>query len=690
MNRLKGLRDYTQQRDFKVFRRANEVFPLMTFKREHLSLQKRCAKMLEALTREEQPVVFPEEKIAFLRTVQDVPPYFDGADIDAAYAPYPGDVYMLINNICVDYHILLDRGLQSIKEEISQWLADATDAQRDFGESVIICIDSILALAARYAAEAERVGNHTVAELFRRVPRYPARHFHEALQSLRFVSAMFYLTNNYQIGFGRFDQYMFPFYERDIEEHVLTRETAKELLTEFFISLNRDTDLYNGVQQGDNGQSIVLGGMRPDGSDGINDLTYLALEVSCDLKLIDPKINLRVDSQTPDDLLELANHLTRAGLGFPQYENDEVIIPALVSHGYDLADARDYTVAACWEFIIPGKGLDIVNMGAISFPAAVHEALTAVAPEHLSSAGLRHKIRENIDQQVISILDHRNIKYVPSPLVSIFMDGCLEKRSDITVCAKYKNIGLHGAGIANGADALNIIERYLHDDDLPGLKKLTQAVANNFDGEEALCQELRQYPAKAGNDSPESNEAMHFLYDAFADSCERHSTFQRCIRPGTGTAQFYLWLTQSRFPWLIEKTIGAGEDGRRSGEPFSANLSPAQGASVDGILSVLRSFSHIDYTRVMNGGPITVEFDPTSLADEENLRKLTALIRYFVQLGNQQLQLNVLNVETLKDAVRHPELHRNLIVRVWGWSGYFCELEPAFQQQIIHRHTYAI
>ena len=159
MNRLKGLRDYTQQRDFKVFRRANEVFPLMTFKREHLSLQKRCAKMLEALTREEQPVVFPEEKIAFLRTVQDVPPYFDGADIDAAYAPYPGDVYMLINNICVDYHILLDRGLQSIKEEISQWLADATDAQRDFGESVIICIDSILALAARYAAEAERVGN---------------------------------------------------------------------------------------------------------------------------------------------------------------------------------------------------------------------------------------------------------------------------------------------------------------------------------------------------------------------------------------------------------------------------------------------------------------------------------------------------------------------------------------------------
>ena len=140
----------------------------------------------------------------------------------------------------------------------------------------------------------------------------------------------------------------------------------------------------------------------------------------------------------------------------------------------------------------------------------------------------------------------------------------------------------------------------------------------------------------------------------------------------------------------MEPTIGAGEDGRLAGEPLSSSLAPAQGVKVNGILSVLKSFSHIDYSRIMNGGPITVEFDPISLSTDEGLQKLSMLVRYFVELGNQQLQLNVLNVQTLEDAVKHPERHRNLIVRVWGWSGYFCELAPTFQQQIIHRHKYAI
>ena len=147
------------------------------------------------------------------------------------------------------------------------------------------------------------------------------------------------------------------------------------MLAEFFISLNKDSDLYPGVQQGDNGQTLTLGGVTPNGNSAVNALTHMVLRVARDVAMIDPKINLRISAQTDLDLLSLATELTRIGLGFPQYSNDDVVIPALVAHGYGLEDARDYVVAACWEFIIPGRGMEVVNIGAVSFPAAVDQAV---------------------------------------------------------------------------------------------------------------------------------------------------------------------------------------------------------------------------------------------------------------------------------------------------------------------------
>jgi formate C-acetyltransferase len=206
---------------------------------------------------------------------------------------------------------------------------------------------------------------------FLSVSAYPPRTFHEALQSIKLCHAVVWLSGHHHVGLGRFDQYMWPFLCSDIQAGRLTIETAEELLAEFFISLNKDSDLYPGVQQGDNGQSLTLGGVTAAGDSAVNELTHVVLRVSRDLAVIDPKINLRISAQTDLDLLSLATELTRVGLGFPQYSNDEVVIPALVSHGYALEDARDYVVAACWEFIIPGRGMEVVNIGAVSFPAAV-------------------------------------------------------------------------------------------------------------------------------------------------------------------------------------------------------------------------------------------------------------------------------------------------------------------------------
>ena len=246
-----------------------------------------------------------------------------------------------------------------------------------FLDAAVETIDAVLELARRYAAAAQALGRDDLAEVLQRAPAHPAASFHEALQALRLCHAVLWLSGHYHCGLGRLDQYLWPYLEADLAEGRLVPAEAQELLAEFFISLNKDSDLYPGIQQGDNGQSLMLGGVRRDGGDGVNPLTAMVLEAGRKVALIDPKINLRVTRDTDLELLAKGVELTRIGLGFPQWCNDEVVIPGLVAAGYDLEDARDYTVAACWEFIIPGKGMEVVNIGAVSMPAAADRAIRA-------------------------------------------------------------------------------------------------------------------------------------------------------------------------------------------------------------------------------------------------------------------------------------------------------------------------
>ena len=681
-------RDFTQKRYFRVFRqdRAKEIPCVIE---PDWDFQKKVAVHFEAMCRAENPIVFPDEKIAFTRTNSNIPPAYTFDDIAKEF-DVNGKFYNVINNVCPDYHILLKKGLNGLKEELCIQKKEASSKEEAFIESCLITISAIEQLAARYVKEAERVNNRTVRDTLLRVPMEPAETFLEALQSIRFISSMFYLNGNYQLGFGRIDQYLIEYYRNDIEQGRITADEARTYIKEFFISLNRDTDLYFGVQQGDNGQSMMLGGVTKDGTSGINELTYLFLDVSKELKLIDPKINLRVDSNTPKDLLMLGCELTKAGLGFPQYSNDEVVIPALVKAGYSLEDARNYTVAACWEFIIPGYGLDIVNQGAVSFPYAVNEAFLSSDLESIDERKLDNQIRENIEDQVKNILKNREQYLLPSPLVSLFFHNTIPLKQDITRCAKYRNRGLHGAGSANAADALCTIKSLMRSGDRSELKKIKEAIKANFYGFEEERNRLKNDFPKIGNADPLVDGELKKLFDWFADACDKFSTSSCKIRPGSGSAQFYVWLTNRMNDWIIEPTVGATVDGRMEGEPFPSSLAPASGIKVNGLMSVLKSFSVIDYSRILNGGPITVEFSPSALSTKEGLEKLTDIIRYFVKLGDQQLQLNVLDYRVLSDAMKHPEKHSNLIVRVWGWSGYFCELAPEFQRQIINRHRYTL
>lgn len=681
------MRDYTQQRLYRVFRKDISR-DISLPEGNNLSYVRKGACYFKSMCELEEPIVFPDERIAFTRT--------DSINTKELYEKYAGreaesdyQVYIPINNTCPDYSILMNEGLAGLRRRVKRELDQNPDSKgRDFLESCEIVMDAVEGFVARYSEEAEKVGNTEVALRLKRVPHNPPTSMLDALQSLRFISSMFHLAGNYQLGFGRMDQYLYPFYCIERKRGV-TDDVILEYIKEFFVSLNRDSDLYYGMQQGDNGQSIMLGGVNKDGVSAINELTYIIMKASKELRLIDPKINLRIDKNTPDELLTLGCELTKEGLGFPQYSNDEVVIPALEKAGYSLDDARDYTVAACWEYIIPGYGLEIVNQGAVSFPYAVDYALDHIDVNNATQDQFEALIKKNITDQVRDIIQKRDIRFLPSALVSLFFHGPIEKHRDITECARYANKGIHGAGSSNAADAALIVKRLLNSD-RELLKRYIDAKKANYAGFFEELQSLKYDYPKVGNADMEADEWLTKLFDWFADSCAAFSTAKCNIRPGSGSSQFYVWLTAEWADFVLEPKVKATIDGRKNGEYFASSLAPSQGVKVSGLYSVLKSFSMIDYSKIMNGGPITVEFSPSVFATGEGIEKLKGVIRYFVEIGDQQLQLNVLDEKTLEDAMKHPERHRNLIVRVWGWSGYFCELAPDYQRHIINRHKYGL
>ena len=567
----------------------------------------------------------------------------------------------------------------------------AADAEAvEFLDCAIETIDAVLALARRYAEAARAKGRPDVADVLDRVPAHPAATFHEALQSLRLCHAVLWLSGHYHCGLGRFDQYMWPYLKADLEAGRLDEAAAEELLAEFFISLNKDSDLYPGIQQGDNGQSLMLGGVRRDGSAGVNPLTAMVLRVARAVALIDPKINLRVDRHTDLALLAQAAELTRIGLGFPQYANDEVVIPGLVAAGYELEDARDYTVAACWEFIIPGRGLEVVNIGAASLPAAVDKAIRDGLAAGDSFERILERAGADLHAQVNVLAQaSRRLFLPPAPYYSVLMDDCLERGRDLSHGLKYNNFGIHGAASANAADALAAVKTLVFEQERIAPGRLLRALETDFTDDEPLRQELREQAPKVGNHDDRADTLLVKLFEMFAEACAAAGENGRGgrYRPGSGSAMYYVWLARGH-QGMREPVVGATADGRRAGDFFSSSLAPSPGVVVRGPLSVLQSFGKIDYRRICNGGPLTMEISDSLFQGREAAEKVALFVRAFVQSGCQQLQLNTLNVETLRDAQRHPERHKNLVVRVWGWSGYFCELDEAYQNQIIGRHIY--
>ena len=617
----------------------------------------RMTRRFEYLSSLEVPHIRPEEKIVFMRTVANLP---DVYTLDE-WAEIKKEHYVhelgYVSNLSPEYARTISEGLLARRKEADEY-------QKRM-------IDSIIALSDKYLEEAKRLGRDDVAEVLTRVPRYGARNLREALQFFRILHYSLWLEGDYHNTVGRFDQYMYPYFKKDMDEGLYTRESALELIEDFFLSFNKDSDLYVGVQQGDNGQSMVLGGTDKDGNDCFNLLSELCLEASRNLLVIDPKINLRVSSKTPIEIFQKGTELTKAGLGFPQYSNDDVVIKGLQRLGYDYEDAVNYVVAACWEFIIPSVGNDIANIGALNFPQIVDRAIRAnigkTSFEELLE-DVRRRVADECDRIRAGI---DNVYFVASPFMDLLREG-----------KKYNNFGLHGCGLASAADALAAIEKYVYNEKSVTPERLIAALDENFENDPELLHLLRYEAPKMGVDSPEADAMCGILLTAFADALEgKVNCLGGVWRAGTGTAMYYLWHARE---------IGATADGRRAGEAFGTNFSPSLFAKVKGPVSDIESFSANDLTRNINGGPLTLELASSVFASEDSISKVAMLIKYFIERGGHQLQLNAINLDTLKAAQRDPDSYRQLIVRIWGWSAYFVELDKEYQDHVMARQEYSL
>ena len=614
---------------------------------------------------------------------------------------------------------VLQEGFRGIKQEVEGLLErTASGAKRGLLRAIIICCDAIGEFSHRYTEEARRLARAEsetgrkeellrIAEVCDWVPYNPARTFHEALQATWFSHMVEMIAESYPgpgISYGRLDQYLYPFYERDLGEGRLSREEGKELFQCFSIKHNYAYDYQTtGGPHGRNagfGQLITLGGQGPNGEDQTNDLTYLVLESFQELNMLEPKLNLRIHSGTPKELLLKVCQMIRDTQGSPLILNfDRVVIEALEGEGMSHEDAVDYGVVGCLENTAQGNDtsgtVDVHFNVAKSLELALNDGKDWRSGERLgveSEDPLEFESFEQVMQaykqqlratikyvtEITSACDDLRSKYVPCPFLSAVVDGCVERGRDIrNGGAIYNFTTCNGVGIATAADSLAAINKIVIEDKRLTMAELLQALRANFEEKEDIRQMLITKAPKFGNDDDYVDSIAREIFRFWCRELSQYLT-------PTGKRFRAGYLSWNHFIHDGAFTA-ATPNGRRAGEPLSNGASPSQGCDVKGPTAAMKSVARLGFDLLPSGASHVITISPTTLLTDEQLDKFAALLMTYNELGGTSLQFNVIDAETLQDAQRNPESYRNLLVRVTGYNAYFVGLSRALQDEIIAR-----
>jgi pyruvate formate-lyase/glycerol dehydratase family glycyl radical enzyme len=615
-----------------------------------------------------------------------------------------------ISHVTPDYPAVLAKGFQGLREEAEAAGREAASpAEAAFTEAAAIAAQAAIAFGNRWsafcAAEAGRAARpdraaelRRLAEILARVPARPARGFHEAVQSVFLTHVMVHQESfQHGVSFGRVDQYLYPYYRRDREAGRITREEAVEILGCFLGKAAELLPLFNAMATEyfsglSSASGLTLGGVDAAGRDATNELSFLVLEAYDQMRLRQPNLHVRVHPDSDPGFLARAHEILARGGGMPALFNDRTVVPALEDAGVEHADARDYAIVGCVEWGVPARSFPAAGACFLSLPAALDRALHG--GEHADAGGrprefgsmeaiaaaLRDEVERAVDAAAAGndAIERAHARHRPTPLLSLLVQGCLASRVEVNAGgARYDSTGMQGVGLADVADSLTAIETLVFREKRSTLAALMEAVDADFEGHEALRTRILERIPRYGQDRGRAEHWARTVADLTCQAVRRH----RNPRDGPYLPGFWTMTTHVGFG----RRLGALPSGRRAGQPLSDGISPANGADRLGPTASMRSAAQVGSPRVGNGLCLNEKIDPWLVRGEAGTRILVALTRGYFDAGGMQVQYNVVDPQELIDARAHPERHRDLVVRISGYSAYFNDLTDAMKDDIIAR-----
>ena len=638
-----------------------------------------------------------------------------------------GDAHLAVN-----YERILAEGLagyekrtRELKEALDLTAPDSID-KYVFYKAVLIVIEAVKNFAQRYAelagkmaAEekdpARRAELTEMARICAKVPYQPAASFREAVQSVWFIQLILQIeSNGHSLSYGRFDQYMYPYYQRDIEVGAISEEEALELLTCLWIktlTINKVRSQAHTLSSAGSPmyQNVTIGGQTPRKKDAVNSLSFLVLRSVAQTRLPQPNLTVRYHKNLNPDFMAECIEVMRLGFGMPALNNDEIIIPSFINWGVKEEDAYNYSAIGCVETAVPGKwGYRCTGMSYINFPrvllCAMNGGVDLTSGKRFTKdyghfqdmksyeellAAWDKTVREMTRYSVIveNAIDKASERDVPDILCSALTDDCIGRGKTIKEGgAVYDFISGLQVGIANMADSLAAIKKLVFEEKKIAPAELWEAILDDFQSpEHQKIQEMLQKEApKYGNDNDYVDTLIVEAYDSYLDEIKKYPN----TRHGRGPIGGLRYGGTSSISANVGQGMGtmATPDGRKAHEPLAEGCSPAHNADRNGPTAVFKSVSKLPTEKITGGVLLNQKVTPTLLERKENRQKLGLLIStFFNRLHGYHVQYNIVSKETLLDAQAHPEKHKDLIVRVAGYSAFFNVLSKATQDDIIQR-----
>ncbi|MCJ7807660.1 MAG: formate C-acetyltransferase/glycerol dehydratase family glycyl radical enzyme [Dehalococcoidia bacterium] len=632
------------------------------------------------------------------------------------------DIFDVQGHLVLGHENVMRQGFSGIKKRAKEHLeklrTENPDESRnaDFLQAVIICSEGAIAFAHRFAGEAMKLAEKEadprrrdellrIADNCRWVPANPPRRFYEAMQCLWFTQVIAQISYGMAGTFalGRVDQYLYPFYKRDVEQGIITKDEALELIEELELKLTSnilllpELGLEVSSTLGTSPQPITIGGLTKDGKDATNELSWMILESSEKLKAVINNLAIRIHSKTAEDFMLRACRVYRSTSGQAFY-NDEAIIPALLSDGYSLEDARDYAIVGCVEPTGSGDTFACTGGNDIKLAGVLEMVLTNGGYRLMGGQGLptgdptrfetfdevMDAFRRQLEHNVKMAVDAVNIKDAiyqtefPAPFVSATLTGCVESGRDATDGGARYNFGsITARGLGTTTDSLAAIKKLVFDDQVLTMSELVELLETNFEGKDELRHLLINRAPKYGND----DDYVDLIAKEIAELFCREVTEHQSIRGGHFRPSFYSYGTHV----LDGQFLGATPDGRMAGEAISNGISPANAREKKGPTAVLNSAAKLEHTLISNGNSLNLRLLPSLVQDEAALGMVASLVKTYFHSGGMHLQFNVVSRETLVDAQKNPQDYRDLVVRVSGYSAFFTDLGKLIQDDIIAR-----